>query len=219
MINIKKFLKDNSNFASAEFSKKFITTKYSIIGVKIPILRKFAKEIEPEYIDLENNPSIEEIMLYEFSAGMIKSEDEQLEYLENVLPYIDNWATSDAVPTSLKCLTGEKSYKFLTNLLQDDREFYVRVGVVTLMRNFLKTDKLDEILSNLKKIKQEDYYVKMPIAWFYAELCTYDFKRGKKEIESTQDKFTRNRAISKAIESFRVDKPKKEELAKLRIKR
>ena len=217
MINIKKFIKENSDISYAEFSRKFITTKYQIAGVRTPTLRKFAKMIEPEYVEMEENPTHEEILLYAFSAGMIKSKDKQLEYLENVLPYIDNWATSDGVSTSLKRLTGEKSYQFLTELLKDEREFYVRVAVVLLMRNFMKTEKLDEILTQIKDIRQNDYYVKMAVAWFYAELCTYDFARAKKQIEETTDKFTRNRAISKAIESFRVDKPKKEELAKLRL--
>lgn len=219
MVNIKKFIKDHSDFYYAEFNKKFITSKYEIAGVRIPELKKFAKEVEPEYIDLEaNNLTHEEILLYGFAAGWIKSEDEQLEYLENILPYIDNWATCDCIVSALKKLTGEKSYKYLCNLLSDSREFYVRVGIVAMMRNFLKTEKIEEVLSRIEKIKLENYYVKMAIAWLYCELCIIDIERGKKQIEKTSDKFIRNKAISKACDSFRVDKPQKEELQKLRIK-
>lgn len=219
MINIKKFLKDNSDFGYAEFNKKFITSQYEIIGVRMPTLKKFAKDVEPEYIDLDGEHlTHEEILLYGFSAGQIKSEAEQLEYLGNILPYIDNWATCDCIVSALKKLTGEKSYQFFCDLLSDKREFYVRVGLVSMMRNFLKTDKLEDILSRIEQIKQTDYYVKMATAWLYAELCTFNFERAKKQIEKTSDTFIRNRAISKACESFRVDKPQKEELQKLRLK-
>ncbi len=218
MINVKKYIKDNSDFGYAEFNKKFITSKYEIVGVRIPILKKFAKEVEPEYIDLDGALTHEEILLYGFAAGQIKSEDEQLEYLQNILPYIDNWATCDCIVSALKKLTGEKSYKYFCNLLSDNREFYVRVGLVSMMRNFLKTDKLEDILARIEKIKQNNYYVKMAISWLYAELCTFNFERAKLQIEKTSDKFIRNRAISKACESFRVDKPQKAELQKLKIK-
>ncbi len=217
MINIKKFIKDNSDYSYAEFNKKFIKTRYEICGVRTPALRNFAKEIEPEYIDLDGKLTFEEILLYGFSAGLIKSEDEQIEYLENILPYIDNWASCDMIVPSLKCFKTDKSYNFLTNLLKDDREFYVRVGIVGLMRFFLKTDKLEEILKNLKGITCEAYYVKMALAWLYAELATFNFERAEKEIKCITDAFVRNRAISKSCDSFRVDKTQKETLSKLRV--
>lgn len=219
MVNIKKFIKDNSDFTYAEFSHKLINSQYEIKGIRIPLLRNFSKEIEPEFIDLQsNNLSHEEILLYGFSAGQIKSEDEQLEYLENILPYIDNWATCDCIVSSLKKLRGEKSYNFFCKLLESEKEFYVRVGLVSMMRNFLKTEKLEDVLKRISAIKHDAYYVKMAVAWLYAELCTINFQRAKKQIEATTDKFIRNKAISKACESFRVDKPNKTELEKLRIK-
>ncbi len=218
MINIKKFLNENADIRYAAFNKKFITTKYPIFGVRIPRLRKFSKEIEPEYIELDSHLTHEEILLYVFSAGNIKSEDEQLEYLSNILPYIDNWCTSDSVPSSMKMLSGSKSYKFLTKLVDSDKEFDARVGIVTLMRNFLETERLDDVLMHLRQVKNEAFYVKMALAWFYAELCAYDFEKAKREISNVKDKFTRNKAISKAHDSFRVTKEQKEELEKLRIK-
>jgi len=218
MINIKKFLKDNSEFDYANFNHKFITTQYNILGVRLPQLKKFAKEIEPDYIDLDQNLAHEEILLYGFAAAQFKTEDEQLEYLQNIIPFIDNWATCDCIVCALKKLTGEKTYAYFCKLLDDEKEFFVRVGLVGMMRYFLKTDKLDDLLKRIENIKQTGYYVKMAIAWLYAELCISNFEKAKLQIEKTSDKFVRNRAISKAKESFRVDKPHKAELEKLRIK-
>lgn len=219
MINIKKFLNDNADYEYARFNEKFISTKYKIIGVRLPILQKFAKDIEPEYIELEDSDLWhEEILLYGYAAGLIKNVDEQLEYLENILPYIDNWCTCDCIVSSLKKLTDEKSYQFFSSLLKDNREFYVRVGIVAMMRNFLKTDHLFEILKNLRMINNEAYYIKMAKAWFYAELCVFNSEIAKEEISKTSDKFVRNKAISKAKESYRVSPQVKEELEKLKLK-
>lgn len=219
MINIKKFLKENSDMWYAEFNKKFIKSKYQILGVRTPTLKKFAKELEPEYIELEDKDlSHEEILLYGFSASYIKDETEQLEYLENILPYIDNWATCDGIVCSLKKLNTEKSYNYFSNLLKDKHEFYVRVGIVGLMRHFIKTDKIHEILTSLSNITNDAYYVKMATAWFYAELAISNFNLAYKEIEKTQNKFIRNRSISKAKDSYRVTAEQKEMLSKLILK-
>ncbi|MGN1201381.1 MAG: DNA alkylation repair protein [Candidatus Caccovivens sp.] len=212
----KNFIKNNFEVDYAQFCKRLIETKYEICGVRLPKLRKFAKEINPENIDLKK-ACHEEILLYGFSASYCKTEAEQLEYLKKLLPYIDNWCTCDCIVGSLKKLKGQISYQFFSALLQDERPFYVRVGILGLMRNFLKSEKLDEILKNLSQISLDQYYVKMAIAWTYAEVCSFDFEKAKEQIENTSDKFVRNKAISKARDSFRVSQKHKEELSKLKI--
>ncbi len=217
MININKFLKENADMRYADFNKKFITSKYPILGVRTPLLRKFAKEIEPEYIELENNPSHEEILLYGLSASNFKTEAEQLEYLEKIMPYIDNWGTCDCIVCSMKKLNGQKSYEIFTEMLNDDREFYARVGIVGLMRYFIKSDKILEIINNISKIKNSAYYVKMATAWFFAELCATDFILALDCISKINDKFIRNKSIAKARESYRVSTENKEKLLKIKL--
>lgn len=216
MINIKRFIKENADSSYSDFNKKFIDSKYPIVGVRIPVLKKFAKEIEPEYIELDSNPTHEEILLYGFSASNFKTESEQLEYLTNIIPFIDNWCTCDCIVCALKKLNKSQSYDFFTNLLKSSNQFEIRVGIVGLMRYFLKTDKLDDILKNIFLIKNEEYYVKMAIAWFYAEVCIFNFEKGMSQISLTEDKFIRNKAITKARESFRVSKENKDILNKLK---
>ncbi len=217
MVNITKFLKENSDFGYANFNRKFIFTQYQILGVQIPTLRKFAKQLEPEYIDLQkSNLTHEEILLYGFAASEIESEAEQLEYLSNLLPYFDNWCTCDSVVCAMKKLNGDKSYKFFTKLLNDPREFYVRVGIVGLMRYFIKTEKLLDLLQNVRKVSNDAYYVKMAIAWLYAEVCATNFEAGKAEIETCKNEFIKNKSISKANESYRVTQEQKKLLLKLK---
>lgn len=216
MQNIQKFLKENADLGYANFNRKFIKSQHEIIGVRLPILRKYAKEIEPEYIELSPTCCHEEILLYGFAAGEIKNEQEQMEYLDNVLPFIDNWCTCDCIVPSLKMLNTPAAYKKFSNLLKDNREFYVRAGILGLMKFFIKTNKIEEILKNLQKITCQDYYVKMATAWFYAELCTINFPLAEKQIEKTQDEFIKRIAISKALESYRVTKEQKDILSKIK---
>lgn len=224
MINIKKFLSEKSETKYAEFSRQLIKTQYPILGVRLPTLQKFAKDLEPEFIDLSDRLTHEEILLYGYSAGQIKDEDEQLEYLENILPYIDNWCTCDCIVGALKRLDGEKGYQKFSELLRDEREYYVRVGIVGLMKYFMKqnakdknlNEKIDEILDKISKITAEQKYVKMALGWYYAELCIANMKVGKDAIKSIEDEFVRNQAIKKACESFRISPVDKTELQKLK---
>lgn len=216
MPNIKKFLRENADLRYADFNRKFVSSRYPILGVRIPLLKKFANEIEPEQIDLDGDLSTEEILLYGFSAAQFKDEDEQIEYLQNILPYIDNWLTCDSIVCALKCLKGEKAYQFFVSLLASEKEFFARVGLVGLMRNFLKTDKLPEILSEIRQIENDAFYVKMATAWLYCELATINFEVAKKEIENCKDPFIKSKAISKSRESFRLTPEQKQILQNLR---
>ncbi len=111
MINIKKFIKDNSDYRYAEFEKKVIKTSHQINGVRVPTLRKFAKELEPEYIELEDNLCYEEILLYGFAASYIKSEDEQIEYTQNLLPLFDDLSVLNSFIESTTSSTSDQSSK------------------------------------------------------------------------------------------------------------
>ncbi len=217
MIDVIKFIKQNADLKNADFNKKLIPTQFEIFGVRIPVLRKFAKEIEPEFIELEKITCLEEVLLYGFSAGNYKTESEQLEYLNNILPYIDNWCSCDCIISTLKKLKGNLAYEYFTNLLKSKNEFDVRVGVIGLMRNFIKSNHLPEILKNLLNCTHDGYYVKMATAWFNAELCIYDFETGKNYISKIEDKFIRNKSISKSCESFRINKENKLILKTLKI--
>ena len=98
------------------------------------------------------------------------------------------------------------------------KEFEIRVGIIGFIKNFLKTEKLIEILAQIREVKSDAYYVKMGISWFYAELCAFNSELAVGEIKNTKDKFIRNKSISKAKESYRVSATIKEELEKLRMK-
>ena len=217
---IESFLKKNSEEKLAEFHKKLVTTKYKIYGIRTDALRKFAK-----YLAKENCPpeeikpnSHEEILIRGMVLSNLKLKDtEIISEFSKFIDYIDNWATCDMIVSSLKRLKTENGYKFFIEQLSSPSSFKKRVGIIGLMDYFLLSDKQNEIISNLIKITDENYYVQMAIAWLLCTLISKDYENGKNALLKFNNKFIRNKAISKCHDSFRLTKEQKEELKQLKI--
>ena len=213
------FLIKNTNAQNAEFAKKLIDTKYQILGIKNQLLENFAKNLAKNEIDDIFDGDIvyhEQILIIGYYIAYSKFENSRkIEMLKEFLPLIDNWATCDGVATRLKKLESEK--EFFINLLKNEKPFYKRVGIVWLMRFNLKQNFL-ETLGLLNAVKDDNYYVKMAIAWAYAEAFTMNSDFMVDFLSQIDDKFTRNQTISKARQSFRVSSEIKEEIVKFRIK-
>ena len=213
------FLIKNTNAQNAEFAKKLIDTKYQILGIKNQLLENFAKNLAKNEIDDIFDGDIvyhEQILIIGYYIAYSKFENSRkIEMLKEFLPLIDNWATCDGVATRLKKLESEK--EFFINLLKNEKPFYKRVGIVWLMRFNLKQNFLDT-LEVFKGVKDDNYYVKMALAWAYAEAFTINTDFMVYFLSQIDDKFTRNQTISKARQSFRVSNEIKEEIVKFRIK-
>ncbi len=213
------FLIKNANAQNAEFAKKLIDTKYKILGIKNQLLENFAKNLAKNEIDDIFDGNIvyhEQILIIGYNIAYSKLENSRkIEMLKKFLPLIDNWATCDGVATRLKKLESEK--EFFINLLKNEKPFYKRVGIVWLMRFNLKQNFLDT-LEVFKGVKDDNYYVKMALAWAYAEAFTINSDFMVDFLSQIDDKFTRNQTISKARQSFRVPNEIKEEIVKFRIK-
>ena len=84
-----------------EFQQKLIPTvaEEAVIGVRTPVLRKYAKELDKEQADrfLAELPHqyYEENNLHAFLIEGIMEYDRCIMELNRFLPYVDNWATCD----------------------------------------------------------------------------------------------------------------------------
>ena len=187
-MNIKQELlkyKEDKNFI--DFNKKLISTKYEMLGVKIPNIRLLVKNVSDgeikQILKANHTDTFEEILFKGFLLGKLKGEDELKEQILKLLPYIDNWCTCDTVVSSLKQLKKENGlFNFFVSLTQDNREYYSRFGFVAIKCYYLKEEYIGKILT-----------------------C------GK------LSKFVQNKAVQKARESFRVDKTFKQELLKYKM--
>ena len=193
-----------------KFNQKIVKTD-NIIGIRLPILKNIAKIIaKNEYLSfIKNNKHqySEEIMLHGLVITYLKIDfNESIKLFDEYIKYIDSWATCDSVVMNYKivkknldiCLIKIKEY------LKSDKPFIKRVGIVLLFY-YLNDDYIDEVLKLINSIKSEDYYVKMANAWLISICLVKYYDKTVKFLKSCQlDDWTYNKALKKAIESYRI---------------
>ena len=87
-----------------------------------------------------------------------------------------------------------------------------------LMQYYLDEEFKKEYLDIVAKIKSDEYYVNMMRAWFFATALAKQYEATIAYIENKKlDKWTHNKTIQKAIESYRITPTQKEELRTLKI--
>lgn len=217
-----KSLKDNDSFKS--FSKKLITTKDEMIGIKIPKLRKLAKDISKtnvvSFLDNVTDTYYEEILVEGFVIGNIIEKSVFDKYFFDYIKKIDNWSTCDTVISSCKIMKKDSSYyDCALELIKEKEEFIVRVGLIMILDHYIDDEHIDDIFKKIDKIKSNDYYVNMAIAWLVS-VCfvKYKDKTYKYLKNNNLDKFTYNKAIQKMIESLRVSNDDKNILRQMKKK-
>ena len=208
-----------------EFHSKLMPTvnPEKIIGIRVPILRKFAadfsktNEAELFINDLPHN-YYEENNLHAFIIEKEKNFDTCIKLVNNFLPYIDNWATCDMLRPKVFAKNKEKLFKYILKWTKSEHTYTVRYGIGMLMVHFLDEDFSPEFPNMVLTIKSDDYYVKMMIAWYFATALAKQYEKILPLFKQpVLDKWTHNKAIQKARESYRITYEQKNELNKLKI--
>ena len=217
-------LKKIGNEQYISFSKKITTSEKEMIGVTIPNLRIFAKDIAKtdfeSFLKFYNAYYFEETMLYGLTLGYIKDINILEKYLIPYAKEVTDWSLCDSPAMSMK-LVGKNPERFLPHikkLLESNKEFEVRFGLILLLAHYMKKEYIDYIIKVWISIKSDKYYINMALAWIICE-CYIKFPEETEKYISNKylDKFVLNKSISKICDSFRVDKDKKELLKKRRI--
>lgn len=209
-----------------EFQKKLIPTvdENTVIGVRTPVLRKYAKDVSGTpgaVIFMQTLPHeyYEENNLHGMLIETMKDYDECIAYLDEFLPYVDNWATCDLIsPRVFKKHKDELLVK-IKEWMASDRVYTIRFGMEMLMTHFLDEDFKPEYLGMAADVHSEEYYVNMMIAWFFATALAKQYEASLPYIENHyMDRWTHNKTIQKAIESYRITDEQKRYLKSLKIK-
>lgn len=215
-MDLRQELFNNQDLAYKDFHKKLIPTvdENLIIGVRIPVLRKLAKQAHKEnaYNACEY---YEEIMLKGFTLGLKKcSLDEHIEDLKTFVKQIDNWAVCDCCCSSFKFteIYLDEMFDFIVSFVGKS-EYETRFAVVMLMDYYLNDKYIQAVIDILINIASEEYYVNMAVAWAlsvvfvkYQDLLLPVIK------SKTLSKDVQNKTIQKIKDSLRVDKETKQML-------
>jgi 3-methyladenine DNA glycosylase AlkD len=99
-----------------------------------------------------------------------------------------------------------------------ERVYTCRFGLEMLMSHFLDADFSPELLEIPAAVRSEEYYVRMMVAWFFATALAKQWEASLPYIEGRRlEKWTHNKTITKACESFRVTDEHRAILRSLRI--
>jgi len=210
------------------FQSKLIPTinPESIIGVKTPELKTLAKDISKGNEILRNDflsdvphRYFEENQLQAFIISDEKDFDKCIDYLENFLPYIDNWATCDQLCPAIFKKNHSKLLPYINKWINSNYTYTIRFAIKLLMQHFLNEDFKPEYLEMVAKVESSEYYINMMRAWYFATSLAKQYESTITVIQEKRlDIWTHNKTIQKAIESFRITPEQKTYLRSLRVK-
>ena len=207
---IAKLAEGNESYAA--FNQRIVNTKMPVIGVRVPDLRRLARELAPDMSAADisklltvQNESFEYVLLCGLLITHVRINDQTaIDLTKQYLPRVDSWAHIDTFVEKKRRFAGEMWRDFALECLQSEAEFTVRYGVVSLMTNFLDELHIDQVFAALRKVTSDGYYVKMALAWLYATAAVNFFELTLAELEKEHiDAWTRNKAYQKMCESRR----------------
>lgn len=208
-----------------DFQIKLIPSVSSdtIIGVRTPDLRKYAKQLVKQddiWDFLKELPHnyFEENQLHAFIISEIKDYDNCIEQVIRFLPFIDNWATCDQLSPRVFKKHRQELLNQIKVWIKSEKKYTVRFGIGMLMQYFLDEDFDLTYPEMVAEIRTEEYYINMMIAWYFATALAKQFEHVIPFIEKRKlDKWTHNKVIQKAVESYRITPKQKKYLKSLKV--
>lgn len=196
--------------------------KDTIIGVRTPLMRQVAKEVfntneGKEFINSLPHKYYEENLVHFFIISMIKDFYECKSEVERFLPYVNCWPVSDQSSPKVFKKNHDKLLPLIKKWISSTHVYTARFGIRMLMNEFLDDDFKEEYLGLVLAKDEDDYYLKMMVAWYFATALAKQYDATIKVFEKHElSDWCHKKSIQKALESFRVSDTHKEYLKSLK---
>lgn len=221
---IKKKLLSFQDIKYQKFHKSLCPGVNNIIGIRLPKIRTFVKEILKDdyrqYLKEVDNEYYEETMIEGLIIATSKMAiDEKFFYLKKFVPKIDNWAICDTICSSFKWKESDLPivWNFILSYQKSNNEFELRFMIVMMMDYFLISHYLDDVLAIIDSINIEYYYTNMAIAWLISVAFIKNRDRILNYLQHHHlSDFTYQKALQKIIESNRISKIDRELIRKMK---
>ena len=181
-----------------------------VIGIRTPQLRNYARQIRDtaeakEFLTLLPHKYYEENNLHGFLIEFFRDYDECVTALDRFLPFVDNWATCDSINPKVLGKNPERLIADIRRWLKSEDIYTVRFGLKMLMTHFLEENFKADYLNLAAATDCTEYYLSMMTAWFFATALAKQYDSALPYLKDRKlDRTTHNRAIQKAVESYRV---------------
>lgn len=198
-----------------------------IIGVRLPQLRAIAARIKRaspkgSLPELPQGDTLEETLVRGFViAGADMPLEEHLKAVAGFVPEIDCWSVCDSFVTSLKFVKKdrERVWEFIQPYFESDRTYDIRFAAVMSLAYFKDGEYVPRVFEKFDKIENDDYYVKMAVAWAISVFFVNAREETRRYLENNRlDDFTFNKSLQKIIESYRVTPQDKAEIRAMKRK-
>ena len=224
MTDIQKLLFGRQDLAYQAFQSKLMPTvdPETVIGVRMPALRQLAKELArtplaEDFLRQLPHRYYEENNLHGLLISAYRDYGAAVAALEEFLPRVDNWATCDLLsPRAFEKRPPELPEQ-IRRWIRDERPYTVRFALGMLLSFYLDEAFRPEYLELAAGVRREEYYVKMMVAWYFATALAKQYSAALPYLEARRlDRWTHNKTIQKAVESYRIPPERKEALRALR---
>lgn len=214
----------NQDTAYRDFQAKLIPNLEDgkMIGVRTPTLRKMAKQYAKQedigtFLDTLPHTYFDENQLHAFIISERKDFAQCIAELTRFLPFIDNWATCDQLSPKVFKKHRQELLPHINEWLASNLTYVVRFGIGMLMEHFLDEDFDLQYPETVSKLRSEEYYINMMIAWYFATALAKQYETVLPFLENDRlAPWTHNKAIQKAVESLRITPEQKAYLKKLK---
>ena len=194
----------------------------TVLGVRMPALRALAKELRgtdeaAAFLAALPHRYLDENNLHALLINDLRGYEDALAALDAFLPYVDNWATCDALrPKAVKKKLADFRGR-IDGYLASAAPYTVRFGIEMLMCHYLDAAFSAKQNGQVASIRSEQYYIRMMQAWYYATALAKQWDTTIPLLEQRRlEPWTHAKTIRKAIESYRISDEKKAYLRTLK---
>ncbi len=206
------------------FQSKLIPTvdPETVIGIRTPELRRLAKQLGKEeciseFLNDLPHRYFDENQLHAFLVSDIKDFPKGMAEVNRFLPYVDNWATCDQMSPKVFKKHHPELLGYIKEWLNSNHTYTVRFALGMLMQHFLDENFDPAYLEMAASIRSDAYYINMMTAWYFATALAKQYEAALPYLEKARlDKWTHNKTIQKAVESYRITDEQKTYLKELR---
>ena len=193
----------------------------TILGVRVPKLRQFAKEISAEererFLQTLPHAYYEENMLHALLLEKQKDFAAAVNLVDLLLPFVDNWAVCDVLKPKVFSKHKDELLPHVRRWIDSPLPYTCRFGLEMLMTHYLDEAFQAEFAVLPLSVTSEEYYVRMMVAWYYATALAKQWDAVIPVLEQRRlPEWTHRKAIQKARESYRITPQQKEYLNTLK---
>lgn len=196
----------------------------AMIGVRTPALRKLARQLyvagdAAVFLDDLPHSYFDENQLHAFILSEMRDYDECISAVCRFLPFVDNWATCDQLSPQVFRKHRPLLLRCILEWLDSGQTYTVRFAIGMLMAHHLDEAFEPEYPRMVAGVHSDEYYVKMMVAWYFATALAKQYETVLPYIETRAlEPWTHNKAIQKALESYRIPDEHKAHLRGLKVR-